>query len=220
MLVWPLSEIVERSVAKIFSSLPGVNLIRTMRIFRVFRIFRRIESLRKIMSALAMSVPNVRNALAILCLVTAIYTIIFVQFYKDIEPDLFGSFFPAFFALYQALTGDGWSEQCRDLMEESGQGQLVAVIYVSFMLIVSLVLLNVVMAVLLQNFTISSEVDPWFEFKEEVEDEILRDPFERMSKLLSIQDDNLALARQLDSYWVRIVERGNQNRFQDTEVSL
>jgi len=47
----------------------------------------------------------------------------------------------------QAMTGDNWSEHCRELMTDTGQGAYVGLFYVSFMLVVSLVLVNVVIAV-------------------------------------------------------------------------
>ena len=50
------------------------------------------------------------------------------------------------------MTGDNWSEHCRELMIDTGEGVYVAVFYVSFMLVVSLVLVNVVIAVLLDEF--------------------------------------------------------------------
>ena len=45
------------------------------------------------------------------------------------------------------MTGDNWSEHCRELMADTGQGIYVGLFYVSFMLVVSLVLVNVVIAV-------------------------------------------------------------------------
>ena len=50
------------------------------------------------------------------------------------------------------MTGDNWSEHCRELMVDTGEGVYVGIFYVSFMLIVSLVLTNVVIAVLLDEF--------------------------------------------------------------------
>jgi len=55
--------------------------------------------------------------------------------------------------MFQAMTGDNWSEHARELMADTGgSGVYVALFYVSFMLIVSLVLVNVVIAVLLDEF--------------------------------------------------------------------
>jgi len=75
------------------------------------------------------------NALSIVCLVTAIYAVIAVTFYYEASPKLFSSFFVSFFSLFQAMSGDNWSEQCRDLMERTGQGPLVAIFYVSYLLL-------------------------------------------------------------------------------------
>jgi hypothetical protein len=41
------------------------------------------------------------------------------------------------------MTGDGWSEHCRDLMSASGEHVAVAIFYVSYILLVGFTLLNV-----------------------------------------------------------------------------
>ena len=51
------------------------------------------------------------------------------------------------FTMFQVMTGDNWSDICRDLFEITGEGAIVALYFVSFQLIVALVLVNVVIAV-------------------------------------------------------------------------
>ena len=66
----------------ILTDLPGISTLRLMRAFRVFRLFKRLASLRKIMAALGNAVPGCSNAFAIVLLVTAIYAILGVQFFR------------------------------------------------------------------------------------------------------------------------------------------
>ena len=141
-------------------NLPGADILRLLRCFRVFRLFKRIDSFRNIIVSLGASIKPMCNAFVIVCLVIAIYAIVGVIFFRELAPSLFGSFFPAFFSLFQSMTGDAWSEHCRDLMllaiassedKESRSGQQdalwVVMYYVSFVLVVSLVLVNVVMVI-------------------------------------------------------------------------
>lgn len=139
------------------SNLPGADILRLMRCFRVFRLFKRIPSLRQIIVALSASVPPMINAFALVCLVTAIYAIMSVTFYRKIDPEYFGDFFTAMFTMFQVMTGDNWSEIARDLFIASGNGPATAVFFVSFQLIVALVLVNVVIAVLLDEFSKAAE---------------------------------------------------------------
>ena len=89
--------------SQVVPEMPGVTVIRMMRSFRVFRLFQRVKSLRSIMGALTKSLIPMSNAFAIVCLVTAIYAIIFASFFEEIEPELFGSFFASLFTLFQVL---------------------------------------------------------------------------------------------------------------------
>ena len=146
-------------VSALFSTLPGGAQLRLMRCFRVFRLFKRIPSLRRITAALLQSIRPVLNAFALVCLVTALYAIVGAEFFQKREPKLFGSFFISFFTLFQAMTGDNWSEHCRDLMADKGEPVYVALFYVTYMLIVFLVLVNVVIAVLLDEFAKCGDLD-------------------------------------------------------------
>ena len=68
--------------------------------------------------------------------VTAIYAIVAVNLFREAAPDNFNGFTIAFFSLFQTMSGDAWSEHCRDLMAASGQHVLAALFYVSFILVV------------------------------------------------------------------------------------
>ena len=82
-------------------NLPGAEVMRLMRCFRVFRLFKRIPSFRNIIVSLTASVRPMMNAFSIVCLVTAIYAIVAVNFFRDAAPDNFAYFFLAFFSLFQ-----------------------------------------------------------------------------------------------------------------------
>ena len=75
------------------SNLPGAGPLRLLRCLRVFRLFKRIPPLRQIMLALTSSVPAVASAFALVCLISAIYSVVAVTFFRSLDPDLFGDFF-------------------------------------------------------------------------------------------------------------------------------
>ena len=75
------------------TNLPGAGPLRLLRCFRVFRLFKRIPSLRQIMVAITSSVPAVTSAFVLVCLISAIYSIVAVTFFKTGDPEMFGDFF-------------------------------------------------------------------------------------------------------------------------------
>lgn len=148
-------------------SLPGVTTLRLMRAFRVFRLFKRLESLRKIINALEAALPGCANAFSILVLISSIYAILGVEFFAGIHPDrdYFKNFSAAFFTLFQVMTGDSWAENvARPIIDQYPQA---AIYFVSYILISAIVLVNVVVAVLLEKMV--SEIDPEEEAEAEPE---------------------------------------------------
>eukprot|EP00930_Biecheleria_cincta_P003904 TRINITY_DN104810_c0_g1_i1.p1 TRINITY_DN104810_c0_g1~~TRINITY_DN104810_c0_g1_i1.p1 ORF type:complete len:409 (+),score=94.36 TRINITY_DN104810_c0_g1_i1:28-1254(+) len=160
--------------------LPGpLSMLRMMRAFRVFRLFKRVKSLNKIMVSLAKAVPGVINAFVILTLVMCIYAILGVEFFSDFADDgtfttddgqkvkgystarglsygdeYFGNFGKALYTCFQVLTCESWSEAiARPLLNTVSPAKaiLVTVYFVSYNLIIGVVLINVVIAVLLEK---------------------------------------------------------------------
>jgi len=99
------------SILSIFlEDLPGVSLLRLIRIFRVVRVFKKLESLRILVMALASALIPVCNAFFMLFIVAAMYSIVAVMFWSDLEGfhDLFGKFTIALLTMCQVASGDGW----------------------------------------------------------------------------------------------------------------
>ena len=133
----------------------GAQMLRCIRALRIFRLFKRVPTLLRLTSALLMSVPKVLNAFALVLILQSIYSILAVQFFADASPEddceeqgtcpdeLFGSFSRAFFTMFQTATLDAWSDVARSLMRTTGQAALVAVFFISFLLIVTYTLMQV-----------------------------------------------------------------------------
>lgn len=153
-------------VGLILPDVPEVTIMRLLRVFRVIRLFRRIPSLRRLMKALGNSMMPMLNAFAIVVLVTCICAIMGVSFFREPGPYtkaefgyLFSDFFTSIFTMFQVMTGDDWGNICRQLMKDSAEATNgggwsvgVAVFFVVYQLVVGMVLLNVVIAVLLDEF--------------------------------------------------------------------
>lgn len=159
--------------------LPGpMKLLRMMRAFRVFRLFKRIESLRKILNSLAKAVPGVMNAFIIQLIVVCIFAMIAVDRFRDygeggsftnehgdvimyqtsrgqdFGKEYFGNFGASLYTMFQVLTGESWAEAITRPMLNSdnpttstGSG----IFFVFFCILNGIVLINVVVAVLLEK---------------------------------------------------------------------
>jgi len=178
--------------------LPGpFTMLRMLRVFRVFRLFKRVKSLKKIMDSLANAIPGVINAFIILLLVMCIYSILAVEFFstfgiggqienelgnsynyttprqQDYGTEYFGNFPKAMYTMFQVLTGESWSEAVvRPLLHSphTAKNLGTALYFVSFVLICGIILINVVVAVLLEKM-VDNEVTEQEREWEDSEDE-------------------------------------------------
>ena len=123
----------------------GTGVLRLLRAGRVIRFFTRLPSLRKIIVALYESIPAMLNAMLLTGMVLAMYGVMGVSFFS--YDQRFQTFEVAIFTLFQASTGDGWSDIVRDLYTDDPALRYVNVgvsfYFISFMLIVALILMQV-----------------------------------------------------------------------------
>ena len=146
----------------------GVKAIRILRAFRVIRLFKRLPQLRMIVTALFASMIPVANVFMVVIVATAVFAVLGVGLFSD-RPDTegtFGHFSAAFFTMFQCISGDGWASNIARPMFGSAEStctyrddegkcvfdMVVAVFFLSYILIVVLVIVNVVLAVLIDEF--------------------------------------------------------------------
>jgi len=159
---------------------PAFGMLRMMRAFRVFRLFKRVKALNKIIVAIAAAIPGVSNAFLILGIVMSIYAILAVELWTHmaedcnspnasefdtrfrtprglcVGPEYFGTFSRSLYTFFQVLTGESWSEMvARPAIWYHYESALKAVggslFFVSYVLITGFMLINVVVAVLLDK---------------------------------------------------------------------
>jgi len=142
-------------LALAFSDLPGISVLRLFRAFRVFRLFKRIESLRNIIEGVFASLPAVGNAFVVLGVLMGIWSIIGVEFFRNYARQEFATFIQAMFTMWQIMTLDNWAGIARPLMfqdESAAAATAAPVFFVSFTFVAAIVMTNVVIAILLDNY--------------------------------------------------------------------
>lgn len=160
-------------------NLPGpLKLVRLLRAFRVFRLFGRVESLKKTLEMIERAVPGVLSAFLIAVIMLCIYSVLATDFFKEVYDDChepsqvdpvarsargncfgyeyYGNFLKSLYTLFQILTGESWSEAAvRPVLQyyQSSLAELagVAVFFLSFIMINGIVIVNVVVAFLIDG---------------------------------------------------------------------
>ena len=141
--------------------IPNIKIFRLVRVFRVVRLFKRFKSLNKIIKAISTSLLPVANSLFILLIFTAIYAVLATHLFRDRSSEFFGNFSASFFTMIQVVSGDSWaSAVSRSIFEHKGEmDSEVAAFFTSYFLIAAVTLLNVVVAVLLDEFVTAVQAE-------------------------------------------------------------
>ena len=155
-----------------------LRVMRILRIVRILRLLRGAKELRNLIMTMIYSFPSLVNVSSILALTVFIYAVLGVDLFTYLKPqehlDASRNFYDlghAALTLFQCLTNDAWSGLMADAMldESTGKcseaegdcGSWVAIPYfISFQVIGSFVFLNLVVAVILENFTTEQELSP------------------------------------------------------------
>ena len=130
-----------------FDDLPAINVLRLIRVFKILRLFRKLTSLRILITALVSSIIPVLNSMVILMLFTSMYAIVATDLFHSRCDEFFGDFSRSLYTLFQVATMDAWSSiVTRTLLEEfEGYWKAwVSLFFVSYILLVGLVLMNIV----------------------------------------------------------------------------
>ena len=137
------------------AKIPGLKLLRVLRIFRVLRLISRLKGLNRLCQAVGFAMAPVCNAFLLLIICTSMYSILGTHIFKSTNPKYFKQFATSMYTMFQVFTGDGWSDISRTLFEDAAGEQIdfgVAIFFISYILIAGIILFNVVVAVLLDEF--------------------------------------------------------------------
>ena len=129
-----------------------MSVFRLLRAFRIIRIFGRLRSIRSIINALAASLIPVMNAFFIMAVVCALYSIIGVTFYDKSAPEDFGNLSRALITMFRIAAGETWIEHQPVLRGDGTVDWATAGFIISYVLVINWTLLQVSVAVLLDNF--------------------------------------------------------------------
>jgi len=175
VLVSILGVIIDFSLPNPNPGLMGVLMVfRVARSLRIFRLAVRFAGIKRLLQTLVFTLPAVMNVMMLLVLVMFIYAVLGMSFfgnnpfYKYSDADHghyaaygehanFRYFHNGFFLLFRMCTGERWNAVMHDVMSFNGVG--ASFFFVSYQIIASSLLLNLVIAIMLDEFSSKSKFD-------------------------------------------------------------
>lgn len=151
------------------------RIVRLARIGRILRLVRAARGIRTLLFALMMSLPSLFNIGLLLFLVMFIYAIFGVNCFSKVEPEAgiddifnFKSFAHSMLCLFQITTSAGWDSLLSPMLDSKTGScgsetkdchlSTIAIIYfVSYIIISFLIVVNMYIAVILENFNTATE---------------------------------------------------------------
>jgi voltage-gated sodium channel len=162
---------------------------RLVRVLRVLRLVSAVPQLRLIVATLVRSIPSMGHVIVLMSIILYIYAVTGYHLFGDHDEDNWGTLGRALLTLFQIVTLEGWV----DVMETALEAYRFAWIYfVSFVLIGTFVMLNLFIAVVINNLEASKAAE-----LEELRDPVTRE--EVLEELKRTRDALADLQRRLET---------------------
>lgn len=126
----------------------NVTLVRLVRVLRVVRLVEAIEDLRVIVLGLARSIAALAGVAVFVVLVMYVYAVVGTALFGDELPDEWGTAGVAMMTCFRILTLDNWDDLYFPALEVT---PWATVYFVSFIIVATLVVLNIVIAVVVSS---------------------------------------------------------------------
>ena len=163
---------------------------RLIRVLRVLRLVSAVPQLRLIVATLVRSIPSMGHVILLMSIIFYIYAVTGFHLFREHDAAHWGTLGAALLTLFQMVTLEGWVEVMDTAMEAYRWSW---VYFVSFVLIGTFVMLNLVIAVVINNLDASKAAE-----LEELRDPVTHD--EVLRELERTRDALAALQRRLEAF--------------------
>jgi voltage-gated sodium channel len=127
---------------------PLATIARLARILRIARLLSAVSELRLIVGTMLRSIPSMANVLLLLALLMYVYGVLGYSLFHEADPRHWGSLALSLKTLFQILTLEGWVEVQEASLAAYPWAWLY---YASFILIAVFVVINLFIAVVINN---------------------------------------------------------------------
>lgn len=174
----------------------SVTLLRVIRLLRIARLLSVVPGLRIVLVGLGRSIAPIGSIALLTFFLLYVYGMLGWIIYADHDPERFGSIGSALLTLFQVLTLEGWNEVLDRQMELTSWSW---VYFVSFVLFATFIVLNVVIAVVVNSIDEAHTIEAERKRRERIKE----DP-EHAGLYNRIE----ALKQALDDLEQEVVDRG------------
>jgi voltage-gated sodium channel len=136
----------------VFSLIPATDefalVARLVRVLRVLRLVSAVPQLRLIVATLVRSIPSMGHVILLMSIILYIYAVTGFHLFGEHDEEHWGSLGAALLTLFQMVTLEGWVEVMDTAMEATPYAW---VFFVTFVMIGTFVVLNLFIAVVINN---------------------------------------------------------------------
>jgi len=147
----------------------GFSVLRALRLLRIFKVTKYWASLKNLVLSLLQSMKSILSLLFLLFLFILIFALLGMQlfggnfnFEEDTPPTNFNSFVVALLTVFQILTGEDWNEVMYKAIESQGGidqgGMIYSIYFIILVLFGNYTLLNVFLAIAVDNLANAQEM--------------------------------------------------------------
>ena len=145
---WNLFDFIVLVLALIPDTGQFALIARLARLLRVLRLITVVPQLRVIVATLIRSLPGLGNVMLLLFVIYYVYAVAGVHLFRDHDPVHWGSLGIALLTLFRVMTLEDWTDVMYTAMELHPLSWLF---FVSFVLVAAVVMINLVIAVVINN---------------------------------------------------------------------
>ena len=160
----------------VLSLLPATEefalVARLIRVLRVLRLVSAAPQLRLIVATLVRSIPSMGHVIMLMSIIFYIYAVTGFHLFHEYDAKHWGTLGAALLTLFKIVTLEGWIEIMNAVIEAQPWSWLY---FVSFILIGTFVMLNLFIAVVINNLEASKAAELEALAKPVTHDEILRE---------------------------------------------
>lgn len=145
---WNVFDFVVVTVAFLPASGSFATIGRLLRLLRLTRLISVFPQLRLIINTMLLSIPSMGHVVLLLSLLLYVYGIAGVYLFREADPTHWGTLGAALLSLFQVVTLEGWAELQRVLLPERPWAW---VFFASFIVVAVFVVINLFIAVVINN---------------------------------------------------------------------
>ena len=125
-----------------------MSILRSLRIFRVLRLISAFPQMRLITEAMLHTLPSLASVMVLILVFFYMYSVLCVNLFGEAFPQLFGNLGVSFYTLFQVMTLENWSVSVA--LPIMSVYPYAWIVFISFILIVSYVVLNLVIGIIIE----------------------------------------------------------------------